>query len=47
MDNYKLKKEIAQHIIDNIDDYEDTPADELHNNLFNTNYYIIGIHRAG
>jgi len=42
----KLYKEIAQDIIDRIDDYEGTRDDEIHNNLYNTDYYIIGTYEA-
>jgi hypothetical protein len=45
-EDYTLYKEIAEYILDNIEDYEDTEREELHHNLFNTDYYIIGTHKA-
>jgi hypothetical protein len=39
--DYK-KEEIKQHIIDNIDYLEGTESQDLHHNLFNTDYYLIG-----
>tara|TARA_R100001530_G_C4240975_1_gene135276 strand:- start:214 stop:609 length:396 start_codon:yes stop_codon:yes gene_type:complete len=38
------REEIKQYIIDNINDYELTDADELHHELFNADYYLIGIY---
>ena len=46
MENKKLYKEIAQDIFDRIEYYEGTRADELHHNLFNTDYYIIGTYES-
>ena len=42
---HKLQ-EIKEHIIDNIEYYEGTQADELHNELFNTDYYLIGYYNC-
>ena len=36
------RQELINHIIDNIEYYEGTQADELHHELFNTDYYLIG-----
>lgn len=44
MNNYK--KEIVEHIFDNINSYTGTTVSELHNNLFNNDYYIIGRYEA-
>ncbi len=38
----KLQKEIAQEAIDRMNDFEGTNIEELHQNLFNNDYYIIG-----
>jgi hypothetical protein len=40
------KTEIKQYIDDYIDDYKGTACEELHQNLFNTDYYIIGTYKA-
>ena len=42
----EYKKEIISHILDNIDGYEGSYADDLHCALFNTDYYIIGTYEA-
>jgi len=42
----KQREEIKQHVIDRVSDYTGTEAEELHNNLFNTDYYIIGTYQA-
>ena len=44
MNDYR--EEITQYIINNISDYEGTDGEELHNNMFNTDYYIIGTYKA-
>lgn len=44
MENYK--EEIKNYIIDNMGDYEGTQAEDLHSNLFNNDYYIIGRFQA-
>ena len=44
MDN--KRKEIKQHIVGYISDYEGTEAEELHHNLFNASPYIIGTYEA-
>ena len=41
-----LEKEIQQYIIDNVDNYIDLPINELHHNLFNTSYWVIGTYQA-
>ena len=41
-----LEKEIQQYIIDNVDRYIDLPVNELHHNLFNTSYWVIGRYQA-
>lgn len=38
--------DIRQHIFDSINDYEGSRAEELHQNLFNTDYWIIGAWKA-
>jgi DNA replication protein DnaC len=41
------KEEIRDYILDRIDDLEGLSyAEELHNELFNTDYYIIGTYKA-
>ena len=42
---HKLQ-EIKEHIIDNIEYYEGTQADELHHQLFNNDYYLIGYYNC-
>ena len=42
----EYKKEIISHILDNIDGYEGSYADDLHCALFNTDYYIFGTYEA-
>lgn len=39
-------QEITEYIIDTISDYKGTLCCELHNELFNTDYYIIGTYPA-
>ena len=39
--DYK-KQEIKEYIIDNIDYLEGTESQDLHHNLFNRDYYLIG-----
>ena len=43
--DYK-KDEIKQHILDTIEDYETRDVYELHNEMFNMDYYIIGRYEA-
>ncbi len=38
--------ELLNHISDCIADYEGTEVNELHHNLFNTDYYIVGYYQA-
>jgi len=38
--------DVRQHIFDSINDYEGSRAEELHQNLFNTDYWIIGTWKA-
>ena len=42
----EYQEEIKEYILDNIDDYLGTEIDDLHHNLFNTDYYIIGTYKA-
>lgn len=42
----KIETEIQDYIKDNISYFIGTPIDELHHNLFNTDYYIIGTYKA-
>ena len=42
----EIKKDIAEHIIDNIENYIDTDTDDLHFHLFNEDYYIVGYRQA-
>ena len=42
----EYKIEIIQYILDNIEYQEGIHADELHHELFNTDYYIIGTYKA-
>lgn len=44
--NNSVYKEIAQYIVDNIKDHIDSDTSDLHNALFNTDYYIIGYYQA-
>lgn len=41
-----LEQEIQQYIIDNVGNYIDQPVSELHNNLFNTDYWVYGRYQA-
>ena len=47
--NYKLE-EITNHFVDRIKEYDldyiNENWDDLHNEIFNTDYYIIGRHQA-
>ena len=42
----QYQEEIKDYILDNIDNYLGTESDDLHHNLFNTDYYIIGRYKA-
>lgn len=44
--NNSINKELTQAIIDRVSDFEGTDIDELHYNLFNTDYYIYGTYQA-
>lgn len=44
--NNSVYKEIAQHIVDNINDHIDSDTGDLHNALFNESYYIVGYYQA-
>ena len=49
MENYlkeQYQEEIKDYILNNIDNYLGTESDDLHHNLFNTDYYIIGYYKA-
>ena len=48
MNTRELKRELAQHILDILPDYFDSNiyGCDLHNELFNTDYYIIGTYDA-
>jgi hypothetical protein len=39
-------QEIKDYIVGRLSDFEGTECEELHNNLFNTDYYIIGSYQA-
>ena len=45
MNDYK-RQEIKEYILENYKDFECSDIQELHWNLFNTDYYIIGIYEA-
>ena len=40
------KEEIKQYILDSIENYEGCQADDLHNWLFNNDYYLIGYYNC-
>ncbi len=44
----QLNKELLQHTIDSVQDYKgaDIYASDLHNEIFNTDYYICGRYQA-
>lgn len=43
----EFNEEIAQHIIYGLESViDEVDGEELHNNLFNTDYYIIGTHES-
>lgn len=46
--NYQTKKELISTIIDAINDnrLNDKPGNEIHNEVFNTDYFIIGRYEA-
>ena len=44
MKNYKF--EIRNYILENIDYWKGSEPEDLHHNLFNTDYYIIGRYKA-
>ena len=46
IEEWHKQEEIRQYIKDSMADYIDTDLDDLHNNLFNTDYYIIGTYKA-
>ena len=46
MSKYYKEEEIQEYIDDNIENYKDVDREELHHEMFNTDYYIIGTHRA-
>ena len=39
-------KQVIEHGIDLIDEYDGIPADELHHRLYNEDYFIIGYNEA-
>lgn len=41
-----VREELVSYIEENIKDYIDTEVSELHHNLFNTGYYIVGSYDA-
>ena len=43
--NYK-QEEIKNYILDNIDYFEGSRAEDLHHNLFNQDYYLIGYYQC-
>ena len=45
MNDYK-REEIKQYILDNYQEYEIKDITDLHNQLFNTDYYIYGTYNA-
>jgi hypothetical protein len=42
----ELEKNILEHILENVDNYEGTYVSDLHNELFNTDYWVIGYYNA-
>jgi len=44
--NFELYEEIAKYIINNLEDYTGVNLEELHHEMFNMNYYIIGTQEA-
>ncbi len=46
MNTTKINKAVAQHIVNDIVSLLDTEKADLHNELFNTNYWVIGYYNA-
>jgi len=44
--NTEFEQRLTSYIIDNIDSYIGTELEELHHQLFNTDYYVIGYYQA-
>ena len=44
--NASIKKELALHIASTIQDFIGTDTDDLHQNMFNTDHYVIGYYQA-
>lgn len=44
--NFELYEEIARYIVSNLEDYRGVDLEELHHEIFNMNYYIIGTQEA-
>lgn len=42
----QLEKDIRSHVISSIRDYIGEPVSDLHSNLFNTDYWVIGYYNA-
>jgi len=41
-----IENDIINHLLDQLDDLIDTERDDLHNNTFNTDHFIIGYYQA-
>jgi hypothetical protein len=44
--NTEFEQRLTSYIIDNIDSYIGTKLEDLHHQLFNTDYYVIGYYQA-
>jgi hypothetical protein len=42
----QLENEIRNHVVENIKDYVGIPVCEIHHNLFNQDYWVIGYYNA-
>lgn len=42
----QLEKDIRSHVVNHVKDYIGTPVSDLHHNLFNTNYWVVGYYNS-
>jgi hypothetical protein len=42
----QLENEIRNHVVENIKDYVGIPVCDIHHNLFNQDYWVIGYYNA-
>ena len=46
MNTHTIKEELREYILDNINEYDFLEPIDLHHELFNNDYYIIGYYKA-